>query len=318
MRMLAPIVLALLSADWTPPVADVAAHPRIGALVFASTASGIYRSTDAGMHWQLATDAPLNTIAFVPVHALAFNPFDDHELCALGDSFVSCSTDLGATWNVFPKPGVTFLLFDPTTRDRMFMGTPYGSDWLYVSNDHGRTWSTRGALDVHPWFHGSAAIDPRSGSLLETGSPHGGCIPVCSLFRSDDGGTSWREILAAEDAWMLAIDRAGRSVLYVATGGSISASVDLGATFETRGAVPSSVTVLASDPNSAATIYAADNSGTILQSIDGGRDWRRVDHGQIHNPITHMSAGIDGTVYVATEDRIFAISPGKRRRAAAH
>jgi len=48
------------------------------------------------------------------------------------------------------------------------------------------------------------------------------------------------------------------------------------------------------------------------------RTWRRVDHGQIRSAITHMSAGIDGTIYVSTQDRIFAISPDKRRRAAAH
>src|SRR5207244_2011136 len=199
--------------------------------------SGIYRSTDAGIHWQRVADAPLNASSFIPVHALAFNPFDDREICALGDSFLSCTTDLGVTWNTFPQPGLTFLMFDPTVRDRMYMGAPYGTDWLYVSNDHGLSWSARGLLDVHPWFHGSAAVDRRSGSLLESGSPHGGCIPLCSLFRSDDGGSTWREIVAAEDSWMLADDRVGRSLLYVISG-SASASADLGVTFEPRGAVP--------------------------------------------------------------------------------
>jgi photosystem II stability/assembly factor-like uncharacterized protein len=326
---LASIFFTLLSATWTPadlpagPVADVAAHPTIGGLVFASTSSGIYRSTDGGTHWQRVTDAPLNTLAVVPVHALAFNPFDDRELCALGDSFLSCTGDLGATWNSLPQPGLTFLLFDPTVRDRMFMGTPYGSDWLFVSNDHGRTWSARGSLDVHPWFHGSAAVGRLSGSLLENGSPHGICIPICSLFRSDDGGSTWREIAASEDSWTLAEDRAGRSVLYVSFG-SISASTDLGATFETRGTPPFAVRSLASDPNNVATIYAGGDNGIVLQSVDGGRHWSRIDRSEIHDPndsssrVTHVSVGIDGIVYAATQNRVFVLPAGRRRRAVTH
>ena len=203
------------------------------------------------------------------------------------------------------------------------MGAPYGTDWLYVSNDHGRSWSARGLLDVHPWFHGSAAVDRRSGSLLESGSPHGGCIPLCSLFRSDDGGSTWREIVAAEDSWTLAEDRVGRSLLYVIFG-SASASADLGVTFEPRGAVPFAVSVLASDPNNVATLYAGGTEGIVLQSVDGGRHWSRIDRSEIRDPsdpssrIKHLSIGIEGTVYVATQDRVFVLAAGKRRRAAAH
>jgi photosystem II stability/assembly factor-like uncharacterized protein len=326
---LASIFFTLLSATWTPadlpvgPVADVAAHPRIGGLVFASTSSGIYRSTDSGTRWQRVTDAPLNTLALFPVHALAFNPFDDRDLCALGDSFLSCTTDFGVTWNPFPQPGLNFLLFDPTVRDRMFTGTAYGNDWLYVSNDHGRTWNALGSHEVHPWFHSSAAVDRRSGSLLENGSPHGICIPVCSLFRSDDGGSTWREIVASEDSWMLAEDRAGRSVLYVSSG-AISASANLGITFETRGTAPFTVNSLAADPNNVATIYAGGGDGIVQQSVDGGRHWSRIDRSEIRDPsdlssrITHVSIGIDGVVYVATQNRVFVRAAGRRRRAAAH
>src|SRR5262245_27183080 len=315
--------LAFLSATWTPgdlpfsTVADVDAHPRIAALVFASTSAGIYRSADAGRHWQRVSDASLYTLPFVPVHALAFNPFDDRELCALGDSSLSCTSDLGTSWSQYQQPGLTFLLFDPTARDRMFMGTPYGTDWLYVSSDHARTWAARGSFDVHPWFHGSAAIEPRTGSLLETGSPHGGCSPVGSIFRSDDAGVTWHPIVAEEDAWTLAVDRAGRTVLYVVTAGSMSASTNLGATFEPRGSIPAAVNVLASDPNNAATIYAAGDGGVVLQSVDGGRNWRRIDQSQISDRVTHLSVGSDGAVYAATQYRVFALSGGKRRRAAA-
>ncbi len=318
--LLALACLTCLDATWTPadlplgPVADIAAHPNIAALAFALTSSGIYRSTDSGRHWQRVGDATLYTLPFIPVHVLAFNPINDRELCALGDSSLSCTVDFGANWISLPQPGLTFLLFDPTATDRMFMGTAYGTDWLFVSVDHGRTWAVRGSYDVHPWFHGSAAVDRRSGSLLETGSPHGGCIPVCSIFRSDDTGSTWRPIVAEEEAWTLAADRSGRSVLYVVASGSMSASTNLGATFETRGRVPVAVSVLASDPNNVATIYAGGDEGVVLQSVDGGRNWRRIDQSEIRDPssarVTHVTVGADGAVYAATQNRVFALSPG--------
>ncbi|HEY3052093.1 MAG TPA: hypothetical protein VGK04_01755 [Thermoanaerobaculia bacterium] len=303
------------------PVADIAAHPAIAGLVFASTSSGIYRSLDSGRHWQRVTDMPLHTISFVPVHALAFNPFNSDELCALGDSFGSCSTDLGTTWTSFPQPGITFLLFDPRVPDRLFMGTPYGSDWLYVSNDHGRSWVARGSLESHPWFHGAASIDTVSGAMFEDASAHGGCIPACGIYRSFDAGLIWQQVVSEEMAWTLAIDRARRSVLYTiimdGTREVVSASTDGGTTWSVRGTMPlvnGSIHVLAADPRDVAILYAGFDGGMIFRSGDGGRTWSRIDQSELPaDRITHITVGADTTVYAATSDRVFTLT-GTRRR----
>ncbi len=302
------------------PVADIAAHPTIAGLVFASTASGIYRSIDSGAHWQRVNEMTLNTSGFVPLHSLAFNPFSDHELCALGDSNGACSADLGITWTPFPQPGITFLLFDPRVIDRLFMGTVYGSDWLFVSDDHGRTWSARGLVDVHPWFHGAAAIDAASGALFESASPHGGCIPSCGIFRSVDAGSTWQEIVPEQSGWTLA----RRSVLYAIVNGVLRSSSDDGVTWETRGAVPvvnGSIDVLVAQPNDPSILYAGYDGAFLFRSHDAGRTWMRIDQSEIHDPpndrITHISVGADDTVYVATDRRVFALT-STRRRAVLH
>jgi len=321
---MAPLVgaLVILAGMWRSgdlplgPVADIAAHPSIAGLVFASTASGIYCSTDSGAHWDRVSEMTLYSTVFFPPHSLAFNPFNDHELCALGDSNGACSADLGMTWTTFPQPGITFLLFDPRVIDRLFMGTVYGSDWILVSDDHGRTWTARGLVDTHPWFHGAAAIDPLSGVLFESASPHGGCIPSCGIFRSRDEGMTWQEIVPEEAAWTLAT-----SVLYAITNGVLSASNDDGTTWETRGAVPivnGSIEVLAAQPKDPSILYVGYSGGFLFRSRDGGRTWTRIDQSEIQDPpnnrITHISVGSDATVYAATDQRVFALI-GSRRRA---
>ena len=324
MRLLSRPVVAvasvvLLSAStWragelpVEPIADVKAHPTIPSLAFAVTSSGIFRSVDRGRMWQRVSEAALNSLSFIQVHTLAFDPFDEREVCALGDSAISCSSDLGETWHQLPKPGVTFLLFDPRVRDRMLMGTPYGMQWLFVSDDHGRTWTGRGSHDVHPWFHGNAAVDRSTGAIIESGSPHGGCIPVCSLFRSDDQGHSWREINAAVDAWTFA-----SNVLYVARDESFSASTNAGLSFVERGRIPSPVQVLAADPNRAEAVYAGNAAGNVFQSKDGGRTWFRIDRSEILGPVRHISVGADGVVYIATDIRVLVQPAANRRRAVA-
>src|SRR2546423_4778954 len=93
------------SATWTrgdlpyERVFAVSAHPTLPAIAFAATSSGVYRTTDAGFHWQRVSD--LSLVAF------AFNPFRVVEICALDKDFLTpasavagyCSVDLGLTWS---------------------------------------------------------------------------------------------------------------------------------------------------------------------------------------------------------------------------
>src|SRR5260221_8030072 len=77
------VIGAAKGATWTHAdlpverVFEVAAHPTLPAIALAATSSGVYRTSDAGSHWQRVTD--LGLMAF------AFNPFRAVEICALVD-----------------------------------------------------------------------------------------------------------------------------------------------------------------------------------------------------------------------------------------
>ena len=321
-------------------VYEVAAHPTLPGIAFATTNSGTYRTTDAGSHWQRVFDLLLG--------AFAFNPFRD-EICAVSYGLVTvpdsggmyCSSDLGVTWSKNGPGGLFFLLFDPRVPDRMYTGVGYGHRWIAVSDDHGKTWTVHGTTtDVHPDFHGWASID-RNSTLYVTSYPHGGggywAQPV---YRSRDGGDTWEPTPLGGDRWLVAVDAMKRSTLYAAYDVSsippervgdpydydIRASTDGGATWQVGHLrMNSSINAFAADRMNNAILYAAGDSGIIERSTDGGITWVRIDDGAIHESRTSnfetdrvhgMSVGIDGTLYAATSNAVFALRSFARKHAA--
>ena len=312
------ILLAALIA-WTPAgipterVFEVAAHPTLPGIAFVASESGVYRTTDAGSHWQHVTG--LDLIAF------AFNPFRASEVCALEDGLRTgrvgkgyCSADLGVTWTPMANAGINFLFFDRRVPDRMYAGVGYGNQWIYVSDDHGQTWRINGYLAGTPHFHGWGGTDADS-NLYVTSWPHGGSAYYYfywaqPVYHSSDGGNSWQAIDGEPDRWTVAND----ATLYYVLANVVRASTDRGATWTTRGQVPlSAVFSLAADPASSATLYAGGDGGSVVQSLDGGRSWKRIDDGRTGERVGQLSVGIDGTLYTAMMDAVFSARVVGRR-----
>ena len=157
------------------------------------------------------------------------------------------------------------------------------------------------------------------------------------LYRSRDGGDTWEAIPIESvtypsdrdgppNEWTLATDPSGRSMLYFACR-NLYASNDGGTTWETRGHVQGAVYSLAADPANGAILYIGGDGGSVIQSLDGGWSWRRIDGGQIHeNPpaveafgtdvVLRITVGADGTAYAATANAVFTTRTIGRRRAA--
>jgi photosystem II stability/assembly factor-like uncharacterized protein len=188
-----------------------------------SIGNGIYKSTDAGKTWQHMGLDNTGRIARVVVHRT--NP-DIVYVAAMGHSYgpqqergVYRTTDGGKSWErvlfVDENTGASDVVVDPTNPRILFAGMwqlvihTWGREsggpgsGIYLSKDGGTTWKklTGSGLPSRPFGKVGLAIAPSNASriyaLIETGDG----VPWRNqetdrgeLWRSDDGGDSWRVV----------------------------------------------------------------------------------------------------------------------------
>lgn len=142
------------------------------------------------------------------------------------------SSDGGQTWqrrdNGLPGEDVAHIDVDVHHGDRLFASSASG---LYRSLNGGAQWH-RVASSAHVGGVESMTFDPaRPGRIYATGS---------SVFKSDDGGTTWQRLPLHEDLYhaSVAVDAARPDVIYAAysrnpwrTQGSVLRSLDDGRTW---------------------------------------------------------------------------------------
>ena len=172
---------------------------------------GVYRSTDAGEHWQHAGLEQTGHVARIVI-----DPHDPQRVfvCALGQLFkpqpergVYRTTDGGATWQqvlkVDENTGCSDLAIDPSDPNTLIAGMwpllihPWAIDsggpggGIYATHDGGATWHKLAGNGLpaadHPVGKVAVAIahsnPKRVYALVQDTQP--------SFYRSDDGGNSW-------------------------------------------------------------------------------------------------------------------------------
>jgi len=254
----------------TVAAVGLAGHP--GLFYIGVNNGGVWRSTDYGRVWTpIFDEQPTGSIG-----ALAVAPSDPNVIyvgsgeglqrpdLSVGDG-VYKSTDGGATWrNMGLREGqqIPVILVDPKDPNRVFvavLGHPYGPNperGIYRSTDGGATWlqvlakdENTGGMDlacdpVDPntvyavlWAARQAPWEIGSSWTLSTNN---------GLYKSSDGGTTWRQLGTGLPS---AQDGLGRIGLGVA-------------------------------PSDGKRIYAvvgATRSGGLYRSDDAGESWRRVN-----------------------------------------
>ena len=196
------------------------------------------------------------------------------------------TSDGGATWRpVKVTTAVSLWAIDPRTPS-----TIYAAGWLGISRstDAGETWAPANA-GLPNLRIAALAIDPREPSTLYASSYAGGLYdPPSGMYKSTDGGGSWREIVLPEgyssnylggSVLAIAIDPGNSAIVYAghSTKGVIK-SIDGGATWGTTGLTAGAARLLI-DPASPATLYAvlSDGTGRVAKTTDGGDDWITLD-----------------------------------------
>jgi photosystem II stability/assembly factor-like uncharacterized protein len=159
---------------------------------------------------------------------------------------------------------------------------------IYRSNDAARSWRSMGSI---PDFRelSSLAVDPRNPDHLLAG------MEPSALFRSADGGRTWREDpairrMSEENGWsvpwsdskghvrVIAIDPNDPRRVYLAIEvGGVVRTENGGETWENvRGGIHDDVHTVAVNSQSGALVYAATRHG-FGRSDDFGRSWRRIE-----------------------------------------
>jgi hypothetical protein len=275
-------------------VFQVAVKPDEPGVALAATAGGLFRTSDAGAHWQKVA---LSGAASSAVQTVAFSPADPARAWAgaPGDVLYT-SGDGGLTWTgastaaAFTAIDLNQLVPDPADGSSVYAATRAG---LFVSHDAGRTWAAF-------WVRTPPQGETSAVCALAFGAPSTLFSGPCNdtyvhLYRSADSGQSWSP-LATEFGGVtaVAVDPARPGAVYAALdyGGlpQIVGSTDGGATWAHNDGyanIPFSAISLSVAGDGA--LYAGLRSAGITVSRDGGATFADFSAGLPAKSSTRMA-----------------------------
>lgn len=242
---------------------------RINEYYFGATGGGLWKTVDGGTEWFPVTDGQVT------------------------------SSSVGAVAVAETNPDVVYIGMGEV----QLRGSITQGDGVYKTTNGGKTWRHLGLKEtqavarirIHP-------TNPDIVYVAALGHPYGD-NPERGVFRSTDGGNTWKKVLYVSDkagAVDLIIDRTNPKVLYASTwqvyrkawkmwGGGpdckLWKSLDGGDTWIDLTANPGmpegpigkiGVTVSPADPNRVWAIVEA-NEGGVFRSDDGGWTWTRTN-----------------------------------------
>jgi photosystem II stability/assembly factor-like uncharacterized protein len=325
-------------------------------LFVGSASGGVWKSTDGATTFKpVFDDQPVQSIG-----AIALDPSNPKNVwvgsgeawtrnsVSVGDGIYK-STDGGETWTHVGLPDserISRIIVDPRASDTVYACVP-GKLWsdsaergLYKTTDGGKSWQLVLKGPNLSTGCGSVAMDPANPDMLLAGlwdfrrqgwsfrsGGNGPTAPSGSgLFRSADGGKTWKELTAQPNNGLppkpygriaLSFAPGDASTVYAfveSTDSMLLISHDGGATWE-RGDKsqwmvwrPFYFANLIVDPKDAHRVFKTD--GSLILSEDGGKSFSAVGgfvgmHGDVHDVFIdptnsqHVFAGDDGGLWIS-------------------
>src|ERR1700724_2106295 len=293
--------------------------------------AGHFRSSDGGVTWVPQNAGPsaaggqLVSLVFAPsqpsvVYASSALPPGNPE--GVPDTFFR-SDDGGVTWEPLATPFIAGdsgqVIVDPQAPDTVFVPSFFA---LYRSVDGGRSWADK--RPVPDRFSQAARVvfdphRPRTVFAMDASS---------GLYRSDDGGDSWRAVGASAGGIVLGDSFFLQDLAFSGNGSTLVVgaryrppewhplstffqSQDGGATWTTLSRrVPFALNALAFDPSTAGRLYATAREG-VFRSDDGGRTWTAKVGGLVTAAVTGLAADseLPSTLYAVDADGVLSRSP---------
>jgi len=255
---------------------------------------------------------------------IALHPKNPDILYVATNDYIYKSRDGGQTWenlsHHMSHSRVISMAIDPAYPATVYAGTK--GDAVYKSYDGGQRWvSLRAGLDdvTISSVVNQFVFDPADNSRLFVATTMG-------VFESKNGGEQWQKRMdGMKEVLMivtLAMDPVRPDILYAGTSGGVYKSTNQGARWDkiNNGLVSPKelassralgVTVMAVDPFSPETVYAATLSG-LYKSTNGGQSWDRIAQSLPDQMISAMvlDRATTGTLYVASREGVFKSTDG--------
>jgi len=287
------------------------------------TRNGLYRSDDAGSHWQYLGSSDLANAYF---DRLAVDPKDPNTLYVMNRS-VAKSTDGGKSFKWFKgAPGgddYHFIWINPLANDHMVIASDQGTT---VTVDGGKSWSPWYNQPTGQFYH--VTTDNRFPYHIYSGQQDSGTVETESS--SDFGEISFRDWnpVGGDERSYVVPDPVDPNIVYVGgLGGHISRFDKRTGQVQNITATPLAgyarrpTTVkyrytwfypLVADPHKGHTLYVG--SQYLFKTTDGGLHWKQLG-GDLTGTDPKKASGCDGDSFSLEQARycgfgaIFTIAP---------
>ncbi len=226
---------------------------------------------------------PLSTNAQIPqwgtfgpaagAVSLAIDPTNTGTLYAANSGSVFKSTDGGANWRhttgLALAPGQAIsIVIDPKNPRNVYAG---GYREVFKSTDGGNTWTELKIDNGFPFGYWHLELNPRDPNIIFAASGGDNDLPGSGLWKSIDGGGSWRKTALNALPMNVIIDSRNPDVVYAWTYDAMYQSRNGGEDWN-QIASGNFLLNLAIDVEDSAILYLGANNG-VFKSTDGGKTW---------------------------------------------
>ncbi|MGH9441867.1 MAG: WD40/YVTN/BNR-like repeat-containing protein [Thermoanaerobaculia bacterium] len=247
----------------------VIADPVTSGRVYVFTdGAGVFKSTDGGTTWS-AKVSGLDGLSSLFILALAIAPSNPTILYLSTSAGIFLSNDSGDHWNptaLTTSDILTEVAVDPRNSSIVLAGG-------YRTTDGGKTWAPSGMT-----FAFFDPVQPITYGVV-TGRDGYSPIPVPTVFKSNDSGTTWERLAAGPPREIIeSLAVTDGAVLAGFRLAGVYRSEDQGRSWmeSNSGLIAVDISLLAVSPAVGSSVWVGTQDGHVFHSGDGGRNWTRT------------------------------------------